>query len=94
MGTLSDDLRRLGYSRTEKESPFDDDGTLWSNGIELVCDETAMIIDMESPEVGGAGGDDSGDRDYFRYPNSERIRMIGGYFSSYNWGYDEDRFYY
>lgn len=81
MGSLSRDLKNLGYERTEKESPFHDDGTLWTNGVELVCDETAIIIDEQSPEVNG--GDDAGDRDYFRYPNSDNVRMNGGFFRPY-----------
>ena len=93
MGTLSSDLERLGYERTEKASPFDEKGTLWSNGFELVCDETAIIIDADSPEIGG-GDQETRERDYFRYPNSNKVRMIGGFFGSYDWGYDDDKFSY
>lgn len=41
---LSDDLDNLGYERTERESPFDEQGILWTNSYELVCDETGFII--------------------------------------------------
>lgn len=44
MGTLSSDLKDLGYERTERESPFDDDGELWTNSYELVCDETGFVL--------------------------------------------------
>lgn len=44
MGTLSRELRDLGYERTERESPFDDGGELWTNSYELVCDETGFVI--------------------------------------------------
>jgi hypothetical protein len=82
MGALSEDLESMGYERTEQDSPFDEGGTLWSNGSELVCDETAIVIDGDSPEVNG-GGSDAREREYFRYPNSGRIRMIGGFFNVY-----------
>lgn len=87
MGVLSDDLQNMGYETTDKESPFHDDGILWTNGTELVCDETGAVI----------RGNDNAEytrenekRQYHEYPNSERIRMNGGYFSKYDWGYDED----
>lgn len=85
-------LKELGYERTEKASPFHDDGQLWTDGVELVCDETAIVID-DSMRISG-GDDDTGNRDYFRYPNSEIVRMPGGFFGSYDWGYDEDSFRY
>lgn len=44
MGTLSTDLKDLGYERTERESPFDERGELWTNSYELVCDETGFVI--------------------------------------------------
>lgn len=44
MGTLSDDLKDLGYEPTERESPFDESGQLWTNSYELVCDETGFVI--------------------------------------------------
>lgn len=89
MGTLSDDLKSLGYGRTEKESPFHDDAILWTNGVEFVCEETAIVIRKSS-----SNSDDSSEKQYHEYPNSGKIRMYGGYFSSYEWGRDEDGFYY
>lgn len=44
MGYLSSNLKELGYERTEKQSPFDESGELWTNSHELVCDETAFVI--------------------------------------------------
>lgn len=89
MGTLASDLKEMGYTRTEKESPFVEGARLWSNGVELVCEESAMVIDTQSSS-GGGGDDDAHERDYFRYPNSERVRMIGGFMSQY---FDEDSMY-
>lgn len=90
MGTLSHDLKNLGYARTEQESPFDDDGILWSKGYELVCDETAIVIRKDSSRRTRdirAEDDDS----THRYYNSDNVRMPGGYVSSYSWGRDKDR---
>jgi hypothetical protein len=44
MARLSSELRELGYEPTEKQSPFHDDGSLWRNSYEYVCDETATVI--------------------------------------------------
>lgn len=44
MSGLSKDLASMGYERTERESPFHDDGQLWSNSYELVCDKTGFVI--------------------------------------------------
>lgn len=54
MANLADDLKRMGYTPTDKESPFSEDGTLWTNGTELVCDETAIVLDEDSPEISGS----------------------------------------
>lgn len=94
MGVLSGDLRDLGYSRTERESPFDDDGTLWTKGYELVCDETGIVIRTD--------GDDrpfrhkrNGDEPTYRYRNSDKVKLAGGHSSNYEWGSDDDdRFVY
>ena len=87
MGNLSDSLREMGFSPTGEESPVDDDGQLWSNGIELVCDETGVVIDGDhhSPEERRA---------VHRYPNSGRVKMPGGYLRPYDWGHDGDEFRY
>jgi len=90
MSALSADLYEMGYERTERESPFEDGGTLWSDGTELVCDKTGFVIrttENYTPQ-------EEKDWEYFRYPNSKKIRMVGGFFGSYDWGYDEDTFTY
>lgn len=63
MGTLSTDLKNMGYERTEKESPFEDGATLWTNGTELVCDETGIVIRGGERDGGGRKRDT---RSYFR----------------------------
>lgn len=45
MGTLSDDLYEMGYTPTGRESPVHEDGEIWTNGHEIVCDETGTVID-------------------------------------------------
>jgi hypothetical protein len=90
MGQLSTDLKNMGYERTEQESPFDEEGTLWTKGFEAVCDETGFVI---------RGGDESfelskeNDEEY-RYRYSEKVKLAGGHVSSYDWGDDGGRFSY
>jgi len=82
MGTLSTDLKNLGYSRTERQSPFDDDGLLWTKGYELVCDETAIVIRTDTSREREQLLEDTDDETY-RYYNSEKVRMPGGYAGNY-----------
>lgn len=89
MGTLSRDLHDLGYSRTEKESPFDEDGELWTKGYELVCDETGIVISDDGGSSFRGGTRDSNEEEVYRYYNSNKVRMPGGYVSSYAWGEDD-----
>lgn len=96
MGELSGDLRDMGYEPTEKESPFEDAGRLWTKGYELVCDETGIVISNEDDssflgeEQDDEGEDDRSD-DVYRYRNSENVKLAGGHVSSYDWGRDEER---
>lgn len=94
MGTLSDDLERLGYERTEQESPFDDDGELWTKGYELVCDETGAVIRKDSGSSFRGERQNSTEKEVYRYHNSGKVRMPGGYVSSYAWGETENGFRY
>lgn len=91
MGVLSHDLKNLGYSRTEKESPFDEDGTLWTKGYELVCDETAIVISKDTARKREKRDSDD---NVYTYQNSDNVKMIGGYIGSYNWGEDDGEFLY
>lgn len=92
MGTLADALDDLGYEPTGKQSPFDENGTLWSNSYELVCDETALVIrkgeDDYTIEKNGDG------EHVFRYRNTKNVKLYGGYTSSYEWGESDDGFHY
>lgn len=90
MGTLSSDLKSLGYSRTEKESPFDDAGTLWTKGYELVCDETGIVIRKDSGSSFRGERQPSSSEKVYRYRNSQKIKLPGGFVGSYDWGRDED----
>jgi len=91
MGQLSSDLKNMGYERTEQESPFDDDGILWTKGFEAVCDETGIVI---------RGGDEEPfrpekrDDEVYRYRYSEKVKLAGGHVSSYDWGQSESGFLY
>lgn len=92
MGYLSDELRRLGFRPTGEQSPVDENGILWSKGHEIVCDETGIVIDgnhhapPDGEEVDGVR--------IYRYRNSNKVKMCGGYVGSYSWGHDGDRFNY
>lgn len=91
MGVLSQDLEKLGYEPTDKESPFDENGELWTKGYELVCDETGIVIDKDG--VGGSSfrGAHQSSNNVYRYHNSRKVKLAGGHVSSYDWGHDEER---
>lgn len=91
MRPLAKELRSLGYERTERESPFDEEGQLWSNSFELVCDKTGAVIRKEESqytpdEHEGSWPDD----DRHSYSESGLMKMAGGYIGSYDWGHDDD----
>lgn len=91
MGVLSDELDELGYDPTDRESPFDDNGKLWTKGYELVCDETGIVIRKDSgSSFRGERQNSSSEKEVYRYHYSEKVRMPGGYVSSYEWGRDEE----
>jgi hypothetical protein len=91
MRPLAKELRSLGYERTERESPFDEDGELWTNSFELVCDKTAAVVRKEEPQHMTDKRDDSWpDGDRHTYPKSGRVKMAGGYVGSYEWGHNDD----
>lgn len=81
MGRLADDLDELGYEPTDRESPFDDAGSLWTNSYELVCDETGFVIekDNRSPDDTGTS------KNYVEYNTTSTVRMVGG-FADYHRG--------
>lgn len=91
MPKLSSDLRRMGYVPTGRESPIDENGELWTNGHETVCDETGTVIDgnhnvqkkiKEGVEIRCG-------EIVYRYRNSRRVKLAGGFTGSYDWGPDD-----
>lgn len=88
MGTLSDDLSEMGFVPTGEESPIDEDGELWTNGFEVVCDETGTVLDGFHHTNGET------EETIYRYRNSNKVKLPGGYIGSYDWGHDGDRFRY
>lgn len=95
MHELARELRTLGYERTERESPFHDDGMLWTNSYELVCDRTLLVIRKSGNKDGSEGSDDdwpSGGRHTYR--NTETVKQAGGYVGAYDWGEGGDSFDY
>jgi hypothetical protein len=98
MGSLSDDLRDMGFMPTGEESPVDEDGQLWSKGHEIICGKTGVIIDGnhhddEDIEENEEIETRCGERVY-RYRNSGRVKLVGGYTGSYDWGNSDDGFTY
>lgn len=98
MGALATDLRRMGFERLEKESPIDERGTLWTDGHEVVCDQTGTVIDGDHHTNPSQDSDENiewrcGEM-VFRYQNSNRVKLPGGYVGSYDWGHDGSRFRY
>jgi hypothetical protein len=87
MGVLSSDLKDLGYEPTDRESPFDDDGELWTNSFELVCDETGIVLRKGSERDRRTNGHSSDSMDtVYTYRNTDNAKLVGGHVSSYNWG--------
>ena len=94
MGTLSKELKKLGYEPTEQESPFDESGTLWTNSFELVCDETALVIRKDASDR-NRRDQEKNEEPVYRYRYTDTVKLPGGYVGSYDWGTDdEDRFRY
>jgi len=92
MGVLASDLRDEGFERTERDSPFDDDGTLWANSHELVCDETGIVVtsasDIETRDVAELSPATP------RYSNSGRVILPGGHRHVYDWSSGDEDFLY
>lgn len=80
MGRLSDSLKKMDFVRTGEDSPVHEDGKLWTQGHELVCDETAILIDGNHH-----GTDEEDEKEVYRYHNSGKVRLPGGYLGSYDW---------
>ena len=84
MGALSSDLRKMGFERTERESPFHEYGVLWANSFELVCDETGIVIrcgeDMRDKMRAVAELSEPTPR----YTHSKRVILPGGFSQAYD----------
>lgn len=83
MSKLANDLLKEGFERTERESPFHDNGTLWKNSYELVCDETGIVIrggeHTTIPEIIERMWEGTP-----RYSNSGRVILPGGMKQAYD----------
>ena len=96
MQTLASELYSNGYERTERESPFDEDAQLWTNSYELICASTGTVIRKDNSKetennIKNTNTDYKNPYSFERdeYYLSGETRMMGGYASSYEWGYDE-----
>lgn len=80
MGVLSTDLDDLGYEVTERESPFDDEGQLWKNSYEYVCDETGIVIRKDGSR---SEHDSDEEEERHTYQNTDTVKLYGGYVRPY-----------
>jgi hypothetical protein len=86
MGELTAELRDNGYEPTSRESPFDDEGELWTNSYELVCDQTGIVIRKD-----GTSSDSTDDADEtHNYRHTGNVKLYGGYTRTY---FDGDGIY-
>ncbi len=83
MSSLSSDLKDMGYEPSGEASPFHENGHLWTNGIEKVCDKTAIVVD-ESTDIIDRPGNNDHREERHEYQNSERIKLLGGYIAAYS----------
>lgn len=91
MGNLSDCLRDQGFRPTGRESPYGDNGELWENSHELICDETGIVVNDSPPNRDVA----ELSQNYPEYWHSKKTVLPGGYITAYEWGSDDEgNFYY
>lgn len=79
-------LREQGYERTETECPECEDGNLFVNSFELVCESCGIVIRKgEDPPDGGGGPLEyfRNNRDEFTYDNSGQVICPGGFPHAY-----------
>lgn len=99
-------LEEDNYDVTEGECPDCEDGSLWVNSFELVCDECGGVYRKAQKHSDDSSQDESimsdpfiefnSNREKHRYDNSGRVRMPGGFEEAYEGdglygnGHDED----
>lgn len=76
-------LKDYNYDLTETECPDCEEGMLWVNSFELLCDECSVVTrtlnrDQVIPEDPIETFEEK--RDTFRYKHSDRVKMQGGFF--------------
>jgi len=81
MSKLAKDLRKEGYNPTNGDSPFAENGKLWYNSYEVVCDETGMVLDGDVFRRSKNSTDNSRET----YYNSGKVRLYGGFEEAYDW---------
>lgn len=95
MRALAHELLDNGYEPTERSSPFAEDGRLWTNSYELVCDKTGAVIRKDEVRRTSSINGDDGWPEHNRHTYStDIIKLAGGYTGSYDWGRSDDRFTY
>lgn len=93
MSGLSGDLKSMGFLPTGEESPVSESGELWTNGHEIICSATGTVIDgNHNPPEAQDDTEIRNDRQVFRYKNSGKVKLNGGFIGAYHWG-DDNRPY-
>lgn len=86
MEEIAAGLTDEGFIPTDRESPVHEEGVLWTNGDEMVCNRTSVVIDGDHNPYDPSSDDDRETRCgevVYRYENSENVKLPGGYTGSY-----------
>lgn len=79
-------LRKMGYEPTETECPECEEGTLFVNSFELVCNNCRIVFRKgeKPPDYGGGPVEYfRNNRDDFTYDGSGLVMCLGGFPSAY-----------
>lgn len=94
MGKLATVLYNSGYEKTERDSPFHDNGTLWKNSHEVICDMTGIVIRNTDEHTQDSNKKTSKTDKRPRYDNSNKVILPGGMQNVYEWGDSNGEFVY
>lgn len=94
MAYIDNDLAQEGFERTEMDSPYDEDGTLWQKNSEVVCDETAIVVEDTEEQFDTQQSVAELSERTVRYNNSSNVKLPGGFIDAYPYDYDEGRYRY
>lgn len=95
MEGLATSLYNSGYDKTERDSPFHDNGTLWKNSHEIICDKTGIVIrNTDEYTLDNDNETSTKKNENPRYDNSDKVILPGGMQRVYEWGDSNGEFVY